>query len=387
MDMRSDARRSERAAGVRPLAGCVLLAVAGCMTAPAPAPPPEPPPIPPPQVMVLLDEQATNGQVAVMSEALAVPLLLDRRVTVVDAGTVQANRDRLRALLIQEGDEQGALMAGLQLGADVVIGGTVETKRLAGQLAGSNLKSYLGTVTLRAVCTVDARLLATATDAATAIALDDATGTAKTLRLALAAALDKLVPAMLQSWAALPETVRLRRHGAADETAAAGATAAGEEPIAPPPPGYEPPVTAIWPMTPQTGVSSNWMPVLTETLYACAQKSHWFRLVTRDDMAKLLAEHKLQLSEVCDSSTRAAEFGRILNAQKMVIGSASRLGATYQVVLKLVDVETGEVDRVGQASGGGNLDVLIRLIRQAAADMLRTTAAESADTDSAAAAR
>jgi len=191
MDMRSDARRSERAAGVRPLAGCVLLAVAGCMTAPAPAPPPEPPPIPPPQVMVLLDEQATNGQAAVMSEALAVPLLLDRRVTVVDAGTVQANRDRLRALLIQEGDEQGALMAGLQLGADVGIGGTVETKRLAGQLAGSNLKSYLGTVTLRAVCTVDARLLATATDAATAIALDDATGTAKTLRLALAAALDK----------------------------------------------------------------------------------------------------------------------------------------------------------------------------------------------------
>ena len=187
---------------------------------------------------------------------------------------------------------------------------------------------------------------------------------------------------MLQSWAALPETVRLRRHGAADET-----SAAGEEPIAPPPPGYEPPVTAIWQMTPQTGVSSNWMPVLTETLYACAQKSHWFRLVTRDDMAKLLAEHKLQLSEVCDSSTRAAEFGRILNAQKMVIGSASRLGATYQVVLKLVDVETGEVDRVGQASGGGNLDVLIRLIRQAAADMLRTTDAESADTDSAAAAR
>jgi hypothetical protein len=75
-----------------------------------------------------------------------------------------------------------------------------------------------------------------------------------------------------------------------------------------------------------------------------------------------------------------------LNAQKMVIGSASRLGATYQVVLKLVDVETGEVDRVGQASGGGNLDVLIRLIRQAAADMLRPAAA-LADTDSAAASR
>ncbi|HNW43884.1 MAG TPA: hypothetical protein PKI19_05215, partial [Elusimicrobiales bacterium] len=47
-----------------------------------------------------------------------------------------------------------------------------ETKRLAAQLAGSNLKSYMATVTLRAVCTADARLLATATDASTAIALE-----------------------------------------------------------------------------------------------------------------------------------------------------------------------------------------------------------------------
>jgi hypothetical protein len=211
-------------------------------------------------------------------------------------------------------------------------------------------------------------------EASTAIALEDATGTAKTLRLALNATLDKLVPEMLQSWEALPETVRLKRLGASDGMTASAQTSPVEESIAPPPAGYEPPVTAIWQMSPQMGVSSNWMPMLTETLFACAQQSKWFRLVTRDDMAKLLAEHKLQLSELCDSSTRAVEFGRILNAQKMVIGTASRLGATYQVVLKLIDVETGEVDKAGQASGGGNMDVLIRLIRQAAADMLRTDA-------------
>lgn len=379
MNIRNIPRRVDRAAVVRLFVGSALLALAGCATAPAPpvARPEAPRPsiIPPPQVMVLLNEQAPDGQAGVLSEALAVPLLLARQVTVVDPATVQANRDRMRTLLIQNGDEQGALMAGQQLGADVVISGTVETKRLAAQLAGSNLKSYLATVTLRAVCTADARLLATATDAATAIALEDATGTAKTLRLALNATLDKLVPELLKAWGALPEAVRLKRLGAAEGMTATAQTPAGDETIAPPPTGYEPPVTAIWQMTPQIGVSSNWMPMLTETLYACAQQSQWFRLVTRDDMAKLLAEHKLQLSELCDSSTRAAEFGRILNAQKMVIGTASRLGSTYQVVLKLIDVETGEVDKAGQASGGGNMDVLIRLIRQAAADMLRTAAA------------
>ena len=39
-----------------------------------------------------------------------------------------------------------------------------------------------------------------------------------------------------------------------------------------------------------------------------------------------------------------------------------------------VDVETGEVEKVGQASGGGNLDVLLRLVRLAVADLLRTGA-------------
>jgi hypothetical protein len=142
----------ERIAGVRLFAGFALLTLAGCVTAPAPPASPAPPPpsvIPPPQVMVILNEQSADGQAGVMSEALAVPLLLARHVTVVDPSTVQANRDRMRTLLTQNGDEQGALMVGLQLGADVVISGTVETKRLAAQLAGSNLKSYMATVTLR----------------------------------------------------------------------------------------------------------------------------------------------------------------------------------------------------------------------------------------------
>ena len=343
---------------------------AGCVTQPAPEPPPPPlPAIPPPHVMVVLGEKDPTGQAGALCESIAVPLLQAHRVPIVDPATQQASQEHMRRLLLQHGDEQGALLAGQPSGADVVISGQVEARHVADQIAGSNLKSYLGTVTLRAIGTEDAQVLATAADTATAIALDEASGSAKALRLALGRALDSMIPSLLHAWEALPETVRLARRGATPETQ----DAAAEDPP-PPLPGHQPPVAAIWQLSAQTGVSSNWMPVLTETLFACAQRSQWFRLVTRDDMAKLLSEHKLQLSELCDSSARAAEFGRILNAQKMIIGTASRLGATFQVVIKLVDVETGEVEKVGQASGGGNLDVLLRLVRLAVADLLRTGA-------------
>jgi len=76
------------------------------------------------------------------------------------------------------------------------------------------------------------------------------------------------------------------------------------------------------------------------------------------------------MSDLCDSSTRAAEFGKILNAEKMLIGTASKLGATYQVVLKLVNVETGEIERAGQAEASGNVNVLMHLVKAAAADLL-----------------
>jgi hypothetical protein len=115
---------------------------------------------------------------------------------------------------------------------------------------------------------------------------------------------------------------------------------------------------------------------VTEGLYALLLKSQWFRLVTREDMAKVMAEHNVQMSEVCDSATRAVQFGKFLNASKILIGSASRLGTTYQIVLKLVDVESGEIDCVGQAQAAGRVDTLLHLVRSAGVDLLKNRSAK-----------
>jgi hypothetical protein len=328
---------------------------------------------------VISEHGPGNTPVDAGLEALAVPLLIQCQVPTVDPNTVQANRASIQALLTQSGDEQGATEAGLLLGADVILSGRAEARCIASQIAGSQLKSYQGTVALRAIRADDATVLATATETAGVIALDDASGTAKALQTAGRKALDRIIPDMLTAWNQKPAGAA-RKPETLSVSAALG-TDANVEPAAaiePPPPGYQPPVAALWPLAPQGGVSSNTIPILSDTLYAALLKSQWFRLVTREDMAKILAEHQMQMSDLCDSGSRAAEYGKILNAEKMLIGTASKLGTTYQVVLKLVNVETGEIERAGQAEAPGNVNVLMQLVKKAAADLLNKPAAKPA---------
>ena len=62
-------------------------------------------------------------------------------------------------------------------------------------------------------------------------------------------------------------------------------------------------------------------------------------VVNRDQIAKAAEEHKMSLSGLVDSDT-AAKLGKFVSAQYVIVGRASKIGATYYLVLKIVDVET-----------------------------------------------
>jgi hypothetical protein len=349
--------------------------LAGCAS---PPPPPERSAVvAPPRVMTVITEQGPGiAEAGAGVDAMAVPLLIERKVPAVDPSMVQSNRQKIQALLSQSGDEQGAMSVGLQFGADVVLAGRAEGRCVASQIAGSHLKSYQGTVTVRAICSDDATVMASVTESAAIIALDDGDGTRKALQVAGRKALEKIIPDMLLAWNQ-KQIAGVKTPRASLSVQAALGPQAPVEPdvvIEPPSAGYQSPVAALWPLSPQGGVSSSTIPIITDTLYATLLKSQWFRLVTREDMAKILAEHKLQMSDLCDSGSQAAEYGKILNAQKMLIGTASKLGTTYQVVLKLVNVETGEIELAGQAEATGNVNVLMQLVKKAAADLLNKQA-------------
>ncbi len=69
-----------------------------------------------------------------------------------------------------------------------------------------------------------------------------------------------------------------------------------------------------------------------------------YRWLERGRIKEVLDEQKFQASGCTDQSC-AVEMGQLLGARKMVTGSLSKTGNTYNLTLSVIDIETGLVDK------------------------------------------
>ncbi len=67
-----------------------------------------------------------------------------------------------------------------------------------------------------------------------------------------------------------------------------------------------------------------------------------FNVVDRANMEQLLAEQAFQLTG-CTTQECAVKMGKLLNVNKMIVGSVIKLGTLYLINTNMVDVETGEI--------------------------------------------
>jgi hypothetical protein len=157
-----------------------------------------------PRVMLLVDEKNLGSLPTSEIEAMAVAKLVEQGIPTVDQEMVRANIRKDQLLLRSVGDNRGAAAVGLQFGADVVIVGEAVAKPSARRIAESNLRSYQAAVTLRAVRTDNSENLASASETASAIDIEDVTGGSKALKAAGEKTLGVLIPKMLENWAKSP---------------------------------------------------------------------------------------------------------------------------------------------------------------------------------------
>ena len=68
-----------------------------------------------------------------------------------------------------------------------------------------------------------------------------------------------------------------------------------------------------------------------------------FNITERKNMEKILKEQKLQLSD-CTETSCAVEMGRVLAVKKLIIGNFGKLLDSYYINVKLVNVETAEIE-------------------------------------------
>lgn len=156
-----------------------------------------------PHVMLLIDEKSLGTIAASEIEAMAVQMLLDNNLRVVDQDMVRANLKKDQQMLKSVGDNRGAAALGLQYGAEIIIVGEAVVKPSARRIAESNLRTYQAVVTLRAIRTDNSQTLGSASETASIVALEDVGGSSQALKGAGKPALEKLIPAMVAKWEAV----------------------------------------------------------------------------------------------------------------------------------------------------------------------------------------
>lgn len=86
----------------------------------------------------------------------------------------------------------------------------------------------------------------------------------------------------------------------------------------------------------------------TEQLMQQAIRNDRFRLVERQDLQSILDELKLQLSGLTDN-TQAAKVGELMHADLMIGGTVFKRKDNFELFLKLLRVESGEILSVTKA--------------------------------------
>lgn len=151
-------------------------------------------------VLLMIDEKSLGSVATSEIETMAMAMLIKEKVSVVDQDMVNAKINKQQQLLKIAGDARGAATLGLQFGADVVIMGEVVAKPAARRIEGTNLRTYQGIATLRAIRTDNAVALAATSANSSVMGVEDVTGNSEALTAAGKKSLGKLIPDMLEAW-------------------------------------------------------------------------------------------------------------------------------------------------------------------------------------------
>jgi len=128
------------------------------------------------------------------------------------------------------------------------------------------------------------------------------------------------------------------------------------------------------------GVAESDAAVFTETLADVLLRSGKVRVMERSQMDKILAEQGFQQAGACDTAECAVQMGRLLGIERIVVGSVGKVGETYTLSVRMVDVGTGEVLASSRRNHRGAIDdVLERVVPEVGRELIGSRETRSAE--------
>jgi len=98
---------------------------------------------------------------------------------------------------------------------------------------------------------------------------------------------------------------------------------------------------------------------LTQRLTSEMIKLEVYQALERSEMKRLLEEQKFQYSGCVDLNC-AVELGKMIGAKYMVVGSISKVGNTYSIDSRLIDVKTSESYISANYDSSSEIDILMK---------------------------
>jgi formylglycine-generating enzyme required for sulfatase activity len=121
----------------------------------------------------------------------------------------------------------------------------------------------------------------------------------------------------------------------------------------------EKPTCAVMTFQPLVGVSEGEARLVSERIFGEISRCDKFRMIERDQAEKVLKENQVAL--IATDTSGAIEAGKILAAQRIVIGSIGKIGKLYTINSRLVSVESGYVEASSTTDHEGRLEDLLRV--------------------------
>ncbi len=87
-----------------------------------------------------------------------------------------------------------------------------------------------------------------------------------------------------------------------------------------------------------------------------------YDVLSRNDIELILKESRFQQTGICQEEDCLVEAGNLLGVEKIITGTISLVGTTYNVVLKLIDVTTAKLESSVNNKHSGSIDTLLDVI-------------------------
>lgn len=127
-------------------------------------------------------------------------------------------------------------------------------------------------------------------------------------------------------------------------------------------------VVAVLDLKVTGGLSQNEAATLSARLRTEIAQTGNFEVIERGDMEAVLKEQDFSMSDLsdCSSADCAVEIGKLLNAGQLVLGSIGKVGKTYSIDVRLVDVSSGKIVKTSKQDYAGGKSELVQVIRNIA---------------------